>query len=29
MDLYFELRRVGEPVDPMPVLSAHHGEVEG
>lgn len=29
MDLYFELRRVGEPVDPMPVLSAHDGEVEG
>jgi septal ring factor EnvC (AmiA/AmiB activator) len=29
MDLYFELRRVGEPVDPVPVLSAHHGEVEG
>jgi septal ring factor EnvC (AmiA/AmiB activator) len=29
MDLYLELRRVGEPVDPMPVLSAHEGEVEG
>jgi len=28
-DLYLELRRVGEPVDPMPVLSAHEGEVEG
>jgi len=29
MDLYLELRRVGEPVDPMPVLSANDGEVEG
>jgi septal ring factor EnvC (AmiA/AmiB activator) len=29
MALYLELRRVGEPVDPMPVLSAHEGEVEG
>lgn len=27
MDLYVELRRVGEPVDPLSVLSANEGEV--
>lgn len=28
-DVYMELRRVGEPVDPLSVLSAHQGEVQG
>lgn len=29
MDLYVELRRVGEPVDPMSMLSTNEGEVRG
>lgn len=29
MDLYLELRRVGEPIDPISVLSTHVGEVRG